>query len=120
MKSFEEFTGLEGIDVLMDIAPSVGEIISDKEIFENTKTETAWIEVGARVYKAHKDACDKLLKAVECEPKTSFEIMSSVAKVLKELFGNGELMAFFISVSGVRQSLTSATETSEGAQSKAS
>lgn len=120
MKTFNDFTGMDGIDKLMEFAPLIGEIVTDKDIFENMSKDTAWIEVGAKVYKAHKDACDILLHDLEYEPCTSIELMSSVAKILKEVFESKELMSFFISTSGVRKSLTSAMESTEAEQSKAS
>lgn len=110
MKTFNDFTGLDGIDKLTECAQYVGEILADREAFKDTKKDTSWLEVAAKVYKAHKDACDKLLKELEYEPASSLEIIKSVAKILRETFNDKEILSFFISVSGIRNSSTSVTE----------
>lgn len=62
MKSFKDFNGIDGIDKLTELAPIVAEMITDKEIFNEVTEDTAWIELGTKMYKAHTDACEKLYK----------------------------------------------------------
>lgn len=116
MKTFNDFTGLDGIDKLTECAQYVGEIIADRAAFEDTKADTSWLEVAAKVYKAHKNACDALLKKLEYEPASSLEIIKSVAKILRETFNDKEILSFFISVSGIRKSSTFVTENTEAGQ----
>ena len=62
MKSFKDFTGIEGIDKLTELAPVVIELMSDKDIWQSVTEDTAWIELGTKMYKAHTEACEKLYK----------------------------------------------------------
>ena len=120
MKSFKDFTGIEGIDKLTELAPVVAELITDKDIFKDVTEDTAWIELGTKMYKAHTEACEKLYAELEFEPTSSIELISGVARILREIFSDKDLMSFFISMSGQKKSLISAMANTKEERSKAS
>lgn len=120
MKSFKDFTGIEGIDKLTELAPVVIELMSDKDIWQSVTEDTAWIELGTKMYKAHTEACEKLYKELEYEPTSSIELVSGIAHILRELYNDKDLLSFFISMSGQKKSLISAMANTEEERSKAS
>lgn len=115
MKTFNDFTGLEGVDKLIECAPFVGELLSDKKNLAKM-SEMTWIELGATMYKAHTKACDKLFEALDAKPDTSIGLVSATAQIMAEIFGNKDMIDFFISASKAKKPSTSVTENTEDEQ----
>lgn len=115
MKTFNDYTGTEGIDKLVECAPYVSEILNDKELLSGIK-DKSWIERGAAVYKAHSATCDKLFEILDHKPENSLSIVSASAQILTEIFTNQDMIDFFVSASKNVLLSTSATENTEGEQ----
>ena len=115
MKSFNDYTGAEGIDKLIECAPYVSELLTDSEILSNM-TDMSWIELGAAMYKAHSETCDKLFEALDQKPDNSLGLVSATAQIMAEIFGNKDMIDFFVSASKSVKSSTSAMENTEGEQ----
>lgn len=109
MKTFNDFTGLEGVDKLIECAPYVGELLSDKENLAKM-SEMTWIELGATMYKAHTEACDRLFEVLDAKPDTSIGLVSATAQIMAEIFSNKDMIDFFISASKAKKSSFSVTE----------
>ena len=116
MKRFSEFTGAEGIDKLIECAPLVAEMITDAGIMSTVGEETAWSDLGAKMYKAHTEACNKLFTLLEFEPESSLDIIRGVSQILSETLKDGTLAGFFISSSGMKRPSISATGNTEDEQ----
>lgn len=116
MKRFSEFTGTEGIDKLMECAPLVAEMITDAGIMSTVSEETAWSDLGAKMYKAHTKACDKLFVLLGFEPESSLDIIKGVSQILSETLKDGALAGFFISSSGMKRPFISAMGSTEDGQ----
>ena len=118
MKTFNDFSGVEGIDKLMECAPLVGELISDREIMEGVGENTLWVELGVSLYKAHTETCNKLFIALGNEATdNSMEIISGMTQILHEVMGNKEMLGFFASLNRkAKKSSGSVTESTEGEQ----
>lgn len=115
MKTFNDFSGVEGIDKLMECAPYVNELLKDKDTLSKMSDMT-WIELGATMYKAHAEACDKLFAALDKKPDTSIGLVSATAQVMSEILNNKDMIDFFISAGKAKKSSGSVTENTEGEQ----
>lgn len=115
MKTFNDYTGAEGIDKLIECAPYVSELLSDKDILSRM-TEMSWIELGGALYKAHSETCDKLFAILDRVPENSIGLVSATAQIMTEIFGNKDMLDFFVSASKSVKSSTSAMENTEAGQ----
>ena len=115
MKGFNDYTGTEGIDKLVECAPYVTEIIKDKEIMEGLSNKT-WLEVGAMVYKAHTKACNKMFEILDHKPESSLGLVSATAQIMSEILSDEDTIDFFISAGKSAKSSTSAMESTEDEQ----
>ena len=115
MKGFNDYTGVEGIDKLVECAPYVSELIDDKEMLKEAKGKS-WIETGGIVYKAHSKACDKLFEILDHKPENSLGLVSATAQIVTEIFSNTDLIDFFTSASKTTPTSGSVMENTEGEQ----
>ena len=115
MKTFNDYSGAEGIDKLVECAPYVSELIKDKEMLSSISGKS-WIEVGAIAYKAHTKACDKLFEILDHKPENSVGLVSATAQIMVEILTNKDMLDFFGSASKRVQSSTSVTEITEAEQ----
>ena len=113
MRTFNDYTGAEGIDKLMECVPYITEILTDKDTMKAVDSKS-WLEIGGMIYKAHTNTCDKLLEALDSKPDTPIGIVSSVAKIFSELLTNKDMIDFFMSASKMKSA--SAMENTEGVQ----
>lgn len=104
MRSFNDYTGIEGIDKLVECAPYVAEILNDREIYSNMKGKS-WLELGAVTYKTHSECFDKLFEILDHKPETSISITSAVAQILVEIYGNQDLLEFFASMGKIAEQM---------------
>jgi hypothetical protein len=113
---FNELKGLEGIDTLLECAPYVDEIFGDKDIF-NTSDIGSFGEVAISVYKAHKDAVNKLFDIMDIKPERSTEIIMELITMLSDILRDAETASFFTSTSTNLKSWLSLMANSRGEQS---
>ncbi|WP_303834735.1 hypothetical protein [Ruminococcus flavefaciens] len=97
MKTLNDYQGAEGIDKLLECAPYINELISDKETMQNIE-EKSWIQLGGELYKAHTETCNALFRALDHEPENAISAISATAQVMAELLTNKDLIDFFISL----------------------
>ncbi|MBP5379708.1 MAG: hypothetical protein J6Y64_09240 [Ruminococcus sp.] len=115
MKSFNDYTGAEGIDKLVECSPYVAELLTDSDILSKMG-DMSWIELGGAMYKAHSEACDKLFEILDHKPDNSLGLVSATAQVMAEIFSNKDMIDFFVSASKSAKSSTSAMENTEDGQ----
>lgn len=113
---FKDFKGLDGIDKLLECAPSVDEIFGDKEIFK--EDVGSFGEVAIPVYKRHTDAVNKIFEVLEIKPENSTAIIKEVVMILSDILGNSETASFFSAASENLRSWLSHMANTEGEQSK--
>jgi hypothetical protein len=113
---FNELKGLEGIDTLLECAPYVDEIFGDKDIF-NTSDIGSFGEVAISVYKAHKDAVNKLFDIMDIKPERSTEIITELITMLSDILRDAETASFFTSTSKNLKSWLSLMASTKGEQS---
>ena len=109
MKGFNDYKGTDGIDKIMECAPYISEILSDTNIIDKM-TGLTWMELGATVYKAHEEACNKLFEVLDRVPENSMGLIYATAQIMAEIFGNKDILDFFTSTSRMKNSATSAME----------
>lgn len=97
MKTLNDYQGAEGIDKLLECAPYINELISDKNAMQNIE-DKSWIQLGGEIYKAHTETCNALFKVLDHEPENAISAISATAQVIAELLTNRDLIDFFISL----------------------
>lgn len=116
---FNELTGAEGIDKLLECAPYVDEIFADKDIF-GTDNIGSFGEIAIPVYKNHKEAVNKIFDILEIKPERSTEIITEVITMLGDILRDAETASFFTATSKNLKTWLSAMVNTEDGQSKAS
>ena len=96
MKTFKDYTGEEGIDKVIECAPFINEIITDKDVMENLD-KMSFLEMGATIVKNHGKAFKEVRKALGNEDTDSIGLSYSAAQLMKELLTNKDILDFFTS-----------------------
>lgn len=110
------FNEIKEIDTLMECVPYVNDILGDTELLEQLK-DKSWIEAAAPLYKAHKDSFDNLMAILDEKPESAVKTVSTVARIITEIFKDEETMPFFMQSCTNAKSAISAMANTEEKQS---
>jgi hypothetical protein len=111
------FNEIKEIDTLMKCVPHVNEILGDTELFASLKDKT-WFEAATPLYKAHKNSFDSLMAILDEKPESAVKTLTTVARIIAEIFKDEETAPFFMQACTNAQSVISAMANTEEKQSE--
>ena len=97
MKTLNDYSGAEGVDILIECSPLITEILGDSKIMKELEGKSL-MQVGGEVYKAHTETCNKLFAILDHEPENAISAVTATAQVMAELLTNQDLLDFFTSL----------------------
>lgn len=111
------FNEIKEIDTLMECVPHVNEILGDTALFEQLK-DKSWMEAATPLYRAHKDSFDALMDILDEKPESAVKTVSTVARILVEVFKEEDTAPFFMQSCTNAKSAISVMVNTEEKQSK--